>query len=664
MRHLPLARLLTPRTALIGLCTVILIAYLPGLRGPFVFDDIPNIVENEAIALEKLSLTGLVDAAWSGASGGIKRPIAYASFALDYLIAGGFSNTLPFKLTNVLIHLLNTVLVYVLAKRLLQRLAAKGNGIGHGRHQWISIAAAAMWALHPLHTTTVLFVVQRMTSLAAMFVLLGTAVFLTGRDMLPTRPRRGWVLMWTGLGMGLLLGLSAKENAAVTPFLMLAVEYTLYDRQQLDPHARRRLCRFYLAICGIPLFLAVTWLLTHPEFVSWTYTYRDFGPTERLLTEARVLWFYLALVAIPDITKLSLFHDDFSLSTGLMEPWVTLPAIAGLVLLLATAIWFRRRAPLLSLAILWFFIAHSIESTILGLELVFEHRNYLPDVILFIAVVHGLAKVMRNDTYAVLACLALVLTYTGITFLRAQTWGQEDLLIESMARNHPRSARSQAMMGELLAYRRGALEDALPHYRAAIRLTPTDPAYAIQMVLATARLTPPGKSVGTRPAPSPRVTSALPDISNLSRHIYRQLSARRPSFSTLRVLDSAVDCVIESPRDCQDLHGHVLDWCLALLDDPDIKPDTRLFAIDRVLRLTVENKEYKRALEIVARARRAEPDNNYYAFLEADVYFRVSKFGEAERIAATIQENSDDHELQGKIARLLSMITAARTGDR
>ena len=644
---------LTPLLALIVLIVAIFVVYAPGLKGPFVFDDIPNIVKNEAVRAPQPGLAGLADAAWSGDSGPLKRPIAYLSFALNAMFAKGTLNTFPFKLTNVLIHAFNAILVLVLGRRILQISPTDKSFPSRDKYLWLPLAAAVLWALHPLQTTAVLHVVQRMTSLSASFVLLGTILFLAGRDNLHALPRRGWTLMGAGLGVGL-VGLLAKENAAVMPFLLLTIEYTLYAKQLLDARTRKQLKIFYSVVCGVPLLLVGALILAHPDFISGTYIGRDFDVGERLLTQARALWFYLGLLAVPDLTKVTLFHDDFPLSLGLVDPWTTLPAVIGGILVITAAVLARHRSPLLSLAILWFLVGHGVESTVIGLELVHEHRNYLPSVMLFIAITRGMGSVFQRTSFAILACFVLALTYGGITFLQSHAWSREDTLIESMARHRPLSAQSRAMMGEMLAYQRGALEDALPHYRSAMQLDPSYPGFVIQMVLATAHFTTPEKK--------PAHTVALPDLPELSDLISRQLAARRPSLSTLDVLDTAVNCVVEVPHNCRDLYSHVLRWCLALLDEPDISPDVRSFATDRALYLTTWKKEYKHALEIVTRARQAEPGNDYYAFLEADVHFRVGALDEAERVARTVRDDYPVRGLREKTHQLLSAISSARAG--
>lgn len=634
------------RAALIVVCLIILGVYTPALHGPFVFDDFPSIVNNETVAQSEFSLSGLAAAAWSGDAGPLKRPLAYATFSINSMIAGGTSDTLAFKLTNVLIHLLNTVLVYVLARRLLRPVATtRGNSTRHS-HEWMAVFAAAMWGLHPLQSSAVLHVVQRMTSLSAGFVLLGTIVFLNGRDLLLTRAGKAWILMWSGLGIGL-LGLSAKENAAITPFLLFVLECTLYSRQQYDPRTRIQIRWFYLSVCGIPALLAGGLLLSHPDTILATYAGRDFNMFERLLTEARALWFYLTLLAVPDLSKLTVFHDDFPLSTGIIDPWTTLPAVIGVVLLFTIGILTRRRAPLLSLAILWFLVAHTIESTLVGLELVHEHRNYLPDIVLFIALLHGVNHITRSGKTPLLICLVLTLAYAGITLLHAHNWRREDTLIESMARHHPDSARSRAIMGEFLAYRRHALNDALPHYRAAMRLAPTDTVFTIQMMLAAARLS------GTA------INQTLPDMIELSDRVSYQLATQNQSGPIFDALHATVNCVVDSPNRCQDLYSHAVRWCDALLKNPGITSDARFFSADHALRLTLWKKDYQSALRMITLARDAEQRNSYYILMEADIYLRLGESDNAERALSLLNGSNKTRQLQEKITQMRSTIGAA-----
>ncbi len=160
--------------------------YFPGLSGPFVFDDWVNIVNNDGTAIPRLGLTELSGAASSGISGPFGRPLASITFALNYYFAGGFNNTFEFKLTNLVIHIFNTVLVYWLLHLLLKTSASvkAWTTFDAGQRLWIAGMATALWALHPIQLTSVLYVVQRMNSLAAFFMLAGLIAYLHGRQQL------------------------------------------------------------------------------------------------------------------------------------------------------------------------------------------------------------------------------------------------------------------------------------------------------------------------------------------------------------------------------------------------------------------------------------------------------------------------------------------------
>ena len=163
------------------LAVAVLGIYSPGLEGPFVLDDHPNIVDNRLIAVDQLR-----DAAFSlGNRPYPHRGLARLSFALNYYFAGGEFDRFAFKATNVAIHVLNGLLVYWLSVLLLRRYAggvrpASADAGWSAMQSYLPLVVAALWLLHPIQLTSVLYVVQRMTSMAAFFVLLGLVVFVSG----------------------------------------------------------------------------------------------------------------------------------------------------------------------------------------------------------------------------------------------------------------------------------------------------------------------------------------------------------------------------------------------------------------------------------------------------------------------------------------------------
>src|SRR6266566_4389028 len=169
--------------ASLGILLVTSIAYLPGVHGPFVFDDMTNILLVPSMRMQTLDYHSLRDAAfWQMSSPGAGRPIAMASFALNYYF-GGF-DSFGYKTTNLIIHLLNAVLLWRLTLRLLNRTDTNSarNKIGEQTLPLLALVITSLWALHPLNLTSVLYVVQRMTSLATLFTVLGLLGYTIGRD--------------------------------------------------------------------------------------------------------------------------------------------------------------------------------------------------------------------------------------------------------------------------------------------------------------------------------------------------------------------------------------------------------------------------------------------------------------------------------------------------
>jgi hypothetical protein len=352
-------RQLLPGVLAIGLLLCGLL-YWPGLHGSFLFDDAANITANPALPLFDGSLSSLISASTNGVASPLGRPLSMASFALNlhYFGPGPFS----FKLVNLLIHLANGLLVFTFFRQLWPAFAPERKPC------FPALCAAAAWLLHPLNLTPVLFVVQRMTSLAALFTLAALCLYVAGRRM---QGRSGWLPVAIALLVCWPLGLLSKESAAVLPLFLLLCEYFVLGG------LRRFSSRTLLAGAGAAILLGIVTLALVWTPLASGYAFRDFSLAERLMTEARVLWFYLLQILLPMPDLFALHHDDIAISRGMVQPATTLVAIIGWIAVMVLAIRYRRRLPLLSFAIAWFLVAHLLESTILPLEIAYEHRNYL-----------------------------------------------------------------------------------------------------------------------------------------------------------------------------------------------------------------------------------------------------------------------------------------------
>lgn len=421
-------------------------AYWSGLHGDFFFDDEPNILQVEALRLDTLSMVSLREALHSGLAGPSGRPVAQLSFALNHYFSGGFE-PFAFKATNLAVHALTGLLVFFLGLRLL---AAGAPPLARGRVQAAAAVLAAVWLLHPIQLTTVLYAVQRMTGLSALFLFAALLLHVRGREgggaAGAPQVATAWGLLWP-------LSFLSKETGALFPLFALAWELILRREAagRLD-----RFARLLTVVAGLTFAATAVYAALPAGKWLWVgYDFRPFTPWERLLTEGRVLWLYLGLMLLPRLEAFGLHHDDIAVSNGLLEPWTTLSAWAALAGLAWLAWRLRAKAPLVTFGIAWFFIGHLLESSVLPLELVHEHRNYVPLFGILLALASALPQALaapgpRKTLGLTLAVVAL--GYCGfVTALRAHQFGEETRRSQIEVQHHPDSARAHYEAGRAVA---------------------------------------------------------------------------------------------------------------------------------------------------------------------------------------------------------------------
>jgi hypothetical protein len=420
-----------------------------GLRGPFIFDDYPNIVDNAGVKLHDASLASLVRGALSSPASDFKRPLASLSFGLNYLATGG--DPLPMKVTNVLLHVLNGVLVFLFARTLLTLAGDSSPRLGNP--SVVAALLAGFWLLLPINLTSVLYVVQRMESLANLFVLLGLVGYTHARARMQQSMERRWPLFaLASVGMCTVLGLLAKETAVMLPMYAFVVDGCLFRFRSLSRPAEataldRRVVAAFVLLLFVPLVAGVSWLLPgllRPE--GWAT--REFSLSTRLLTELRVVSSYIAWTLVPTEGSLSFYHDDIVISKGLFTPWTTAAAALALVALSILAYVARRRFILVTLGILLYACCHLLTGTILPLELVYEHRNYFASIGLLIAVVPLLATPSLPWTAVRRVLLAALMLLSTLQLAQtAKAWNDPVSLARELAERAPGSPRAQYELG-------------------------------------------------------------------------------------------------------------------------------------------------------------------------------------------------------------------------
>lgn len=475
--------------AFLLLSALCIATYMRGLFGGFLFDDYPNIVANKALHVSGTSLYQWYVAIFSSDAGLLKRPISMLSFAANYWVFG--LNPIAFKAINLLVHLINGWLVFALTKRLLDQRSAMGTRESRLSADGAALLAAALWLLHPLNVSSVLYIVQRMTILSAGFTLAGLVCYAEGRLKMLS-DERGFGMAAVGLiAFGTLATLS-KENGVLIFPLALIIEWACFNFSTPTQASSRKLKGLFLLTVVLPAFAFLIFLAIHPGWLLNGYNNRDFTLSQRLLTEPRILWHYILWIFIPNPAWMGMYHDDIALSTGLITPNTTAVALAAWLSLVFLAIYKRRHTPALSFAIAWFLVGHAMESSAIALELTFEHRNYLPMVGLLVGLVAGLRSlpVASNPKLLSIMAVATIAACTTLTACRAATWNNPLNLAIAFAKHHPLSARSQYDAGRAIVFRatgEGHVNEgrvaARPYFQRAMELDSTSVHSAVALVL-------------------------------------------------------------------------------------------------------------------------------------------------------------------------------------
>jgi tetratricopeptide (TPR) repeat protein len=334
--------------------------------------------------------------------------------------------------------------------------------------------------LNPIQTQAVTYIVQRMAAMAAMFYILSIYFYVRARTNAVFLNQ-----LWSYLGCALsfVLAFASKQNAATLPLALILLEFIFF--QDLSRSRTRKALVGVMAGIGVIIFLTSVSFFFHGDPLSFiNYGSRGFSPLQRLLTEPRIVVFYLSQIFYPVPTRLSIEHD-INISTSLLHPWTTLPSILLVLVLIGFGLAQMKKRPILSFAILFFVLNHIIESTIIGLELVFEHRNYLPSLFLFLPVAAAFIKLLdyyqeRNPSMRFILLSFLILLLIGLgsaTYIRNLAWLTEKSLWEDAMQKAPGRARPAYNLAKHYYKRTGQLDAALQLYERALDLNSANPGY-------------------------------------------------------------------------------------------------------------------------------------------------------------------------------------------
>lgn len=436
---------------LVSIMALTAAVYWPGLDGPLHFDDLANLAPIQSWQDGELAWQDVVLGNRSGVLG---RPVSMLSFLFTASVGTDFAWQLKFH--NLLLHLCIGLLVFLLALSMARR---QNESIERAAR--MALAVAAIWLLHPMFVSTVLYAVQRMAMLSALFMFAAMLAYFQGRLCLERGQRRhGTLLILLVVPVLTLLAAFSKENGLLAFLLCGIIEWVYFHPER----GRRRPTAVQIFLVGavyLPLASALIMLILTPDFFLSGYQNRHFTVVERLLTQSRVLLDYAGGLLLPQAPSFSLYRDDFSISTGLITPWTTVVSLAGWLLTVGFAVALRKRIPGFAAGIGIFLVGHAMESGIFPLLIYFEHRNYLPGFGLFWAiaslVMFFVPRVsVRMDNPVLLmrfAILGLALVLAGSTISRSLVWRSADSIVEQSLKHYPDSRFARMEMANLLMNR-------------------------------------------------------------------------------------------------------------------------------------------------------------------------------------------------------------------
>jgi len=418
------------------------------LQNGWHLDDSGNILHNTPLHLTHLLPETLLQTFYAHpeATGRWYRPVANFTFAINWFF--GKDNPVGYHIVDIFIHFLTGVMLYLSILLLLVSPALKQQYRSGEQKYAIALLSAALWLCAPIHTSAVTYIVQRMAQLAALFSI--SAIFFYLSIRLTDRKRKQLVF-FICFFCSVLLALGSKENAVLLLPSLLLIEgiFFLQLQRLLSAVKKYRIFSFVSFLLITIFFMHKAWNIIDVQ--SHNYGHRNFTLTERLLTQPRILLFYLSQIFYPTASRLSIAHD-INLSTSLFSPSHTILAVICCLGLITVTLLQVNKRPLLSFAILYYFLNHLIESTIFPLELIFEHRNLLPSLFLFLPITTFFVEKIQEKKWVapviVIGCTAFLLQSGLATVERNRAWENAGTLNEDAVRKAPNDARAKLNLAD------------------------------------------------------------------------------------------------------------------------------------------------------------------------------------------------------------------------
>lgn len=422
---------------LIAITVLGFLIYSNTFNSSFHFDDLDNLQENPIIR----SLSN-INAIWEYSH---TRFLAYYTFALNYHFSE--LDVTGYHLFNIVIHVITASLVYWLTLLIFSSPVLKDKPVAKDKKA-VALMAALLFVAHPLATQSVTYIIQRMSSMAAMFYLLSIALYMMGRYM-QFNPTRKY-LFFAGCGLSAICAMLTKENAFTLPFAIILVEVCFLQTE----HRTISFKDYRVILLGVLsiIFIAVGYFkfasFVHTSFTIHSDTSnKELNAFNYLYTQFSVILKYIQLIIVPVHQNLDY---DYKLAYHFTDPR-SIGSLLVLLVIFAAGIFLFKKQRIFSFGIFWFFLTLSIESSIIPLQdVIFEHRTYLPSFGFFLCMSYGIYLLTwkANKKVGIAACAVIVGLYAIMAFDRNSYWKDEITLWSDVIQKSPNKARGYNNRGD------------------------------------------------------------------------------------------------------------------------------------------------------------------------------------------------------------------------
>ena len=442
------------------ICIIIIatsMSYANSLKNDFIWDD-EFLVRDNLYIRSSSHIKEMFTSYLASSSGNINnfyRPIQDLSYAIDYFLWG--DNPMGYHLTNLILHALCAVLVYILILRIFES-------------PMVGFIAGLLFGIHPINTEAVTYVAGRADSLYCLFFLFSFVLFLKTLDGFKKDFKINWNFYIPSIFF-YALSILSKEIGIILPLMLLLYHTAFLDNARIKNRVRS-LYIPYILVFLVYLFMRKTMLDfsgAAPSFVMARYPLY-----QRLLTTSKAIIVYLRLIILP----LGLHMErTIKVARSLFEPEALGAVIAIIAISLATFNAYKRRLKKVFFAIMWFFVGLIPVSNIVPINsFIAEHWIYLSAIGIFAMIGMGivfLSKRKAGKVLSILIVLSLSVFYMHLTIERNKGWKDEVTFFKETLKYSPNNARLHLNFGNTYL-ELGNKKEAIEEYRKAIKLRPDD----------------------------------------------------------------------------------------------------------------------------------------------------------------------------------------------